>query len=90
VPAINNWSNYQFVVTAGATNTVLQFAFENDNYYFGLDDISVQPAPALSFRTVSATNNLIRFTWNSLAGLAYQVQSSTNSPEPAGAILAIP
>lgn len=78
VPAINNWSNYQFVVTAGATNTVLQFGFENDNYYFGLDDISVQPAPAPSFRTVSATNNLIRFTWNSLAGLAYQVQSLTN------------
>jgi subtilase family serine protease len=78
VPAINNWSNYQFVVTAGATNTVLQFGFENDNYYFGLDDISVQPAPAPSFRTVSATNNLIRFTWNSLAGLAYQLQYSTN------------
>jgi hypothetical protein len=78
VPAINNWSNYQFVLTAGATNTVLQFGFENDNYYFGLDDISVQPAPAPSFRTVSATNNLIRFTWNSLAGLAYQVQYSTN------------
>ena len=75
------WTKYLFVVTAASTNSVLQFGLEN-NYnnenYFGLDDISVQPAPAPTFRTVGATNNLIRFTWNSLAGLVYQIQSSTN------------
>ncbi len=78
MPAINNWSNFLFVVTAATTNSVLQFGLENDNYYLGLDDISVQPAPAPTFRTVSAANNLIQFTWNSLAGLAYQIQYSTN------------
>jgi len=81
VPSINNWTNMLFVVTAAATNSVLQFGFENDyshENYFGLDDISVQPAPAPTFRTVGATNNLIRFSWNSLAGLAYQIQYSTN------------
>jgi hypothetical protein len=78
VPAINIWTNMLFVVTAITTNSVLQFGLENDNYYFGLDDIAVQPAPAPTFRTVGATNNLIRFTWNSLAGLVYQIQYSTN------------
>jgi hypothetical protein len=78
VPEIDNWTNLIFIVTSISTNAVLQFGSENDNGYFGLDDISVQPAPAPSFRTVSETNNLIRFTWNSLAGLAYQVQYSTN------------
>jgi hypothetical protein len=78
VPEIDNWTNLLFIVTAISTNAVLQFGSENDNGYFGLDDISVQPAPAPTFRTVSSTNNLIKFTWNSLAGLAYQVQYSTN------------
>ena len=81
VPEIDVWTNYLFVVTATSTNSVLQFGLENDYYYenyFGLDDISVQPAPAPTFRTVAATNNIIQFTWNSLAGLAYQIQYSTN------------
>ena len=81
VPEIDVWTNYSFVVTAASTNSLLQFGLEN-NYangnYFGLDDISVQPAPAPTFRAVGATNNLIRFSWNSLAGLAYQVQYATN------------
>ena len=78
VPEIDVWANYSFVVTAATTNTVLQFGLQNVTTYFGLDDISVQPAPAPTFRTVGATNNLIQFSWNSLAGLNYQVQSSTN------------
>ncbi len=78
VPEIDNWSNYLFVVTATTANTALQFGLQNDNGYFGLDDIAVLPAPAPTFRTVAVTNNAIRFTWNSLAGLAYQVQYSTN------------
>jgi len=81
VPAITTWTNMLFVVTAATTNSVLQFGLENvysNGCYFGLDDISVQPAPAPTFRTVGATNNLIRFTWNSLAGLKYQIQYSTN------------
>jgi subtilase family serine protease len=81
VPVISTWTNMLFVVTAASANSVLQFELENNYYngcYFGLDDIAVQPAPAPTFRTVAATNNLIRFTWNSLAGLAYQIQYSTN------------
>jgi len=81
VPMISTWTNMLFVVTAASTNSVLQFGLEN-NYnngcYFGLDDIAVQPAPAPTFRTVGSTINSIQFTWNSLAGLIYQIQYSTN------------
>jgi hypothetical protein len=73
-----NWTNLLFIVTATGTNTVLQFGSRNDPYYFGLDDVSVQPIPAPSFRSVAQTGNSLTFTWNSLAGLAYQVQYSTN------------
>jgi Pro-kumamolisin, activation domain len=78
VPALNNWTNLQFIVTSTSTNAVLQFGLENDNYYFGLDDISVQPIPRPTIRSVALANNTIQFTWNSLSSLVYQVQTSTN------------
>jgi len=79
IAAINNWTNMQFIVTATATNTTLQFGARNDNYYFGLDDVSIQPIPNPAFRSLARTsNNTVALTWNSLAGIAYQVQCSTN------------
>ncbi|HUA68993.1 MAG TPA: protease pro-enzyme activation domain-containing protein, partial [Candidatus Saccharimonadales bacterium] len=59
VPEIDNWTNMLFAVTATDTNTVLQFGSENDNYYFGLDDIVVLPIPAPTFRAVAVANNAI-------------------------------
>jgi hypothetical protein len=46
----------------------------------GLDDVNVWPIPNPSFRSVAkmSNSNAVVFTWNSLAGLAYQVQYSTN------------
>jgi Pro-kumamolisin, activation domain/Viral BACON domain len=82
VPELDNWTNMLFVVTASGTNTVLQFGLENDNYYFGLDDIALLPIPTPTFRAVALTNNAIQFTWNSLAGLIYQVQYTTNLDQP--------
>jgi pro-kumamolisin-like protein/BACON domain-containing protein len=78
VPALNNWTNMLFIVTATGTNAALQFGLRNDNYYFGLDDIALQPIPTPTFSAVTATNHDIQFTWNSLAGLVYQIQYSTN------------
>ncbi|MGD0262730.1 MAG: immunoglobulin domain-containing protein [Verrucomicrobiota bacterium] len=37
------WTNLQFLVTASAASTSLEFHFENDDGYFGLDDVSVMP-----------------------------------------------
>ncbi len=68
------WTNMQFVVTATNTTSLLQFRFRNDQNAFGLDDVSVQPVPALMFQSVAQAGDAITFTWNAVPGLTYQVQ----------------
>jgi hypothetical protein len=74
------WTNLQFIVTATGSNTVLQLGEYDNPWYLGLDDVNVWPIPNPSFRSVAkmSNSNAVVFTWNSLAGLAYQVQYSTN------------
>ena len=43
IPALG-WTNLQFSVSATGTNTVLQFGFQDDASYLGLDYITVVPA----------------------------------------------
>ena len=82
-PPAFTWSNFQFTVVATLTNTVLQFAAENDPNYFGFDDVSVTPVPAVAFAGFAANSNTFQLGWNSLAGLNYQVQFKTNLAQPA-------
>jgi subtilase family serine protease len=77
-PPVLPWTNITMVVTATGTNATLQLDARNDPDGFGLDDVTLIPIPAPSFRTVTETNNLLQFSWNSLAGVAYQLQFSTN------------
>ena len=72
------WTNFNFVVTAIGPNSTLQFAFQNEPDYFGLDDVSVTPIPIPSFTAFSKMTNSLALTWNSLAGLAYRVEYKTN------------
>jgi hypothetical protein len=71
------WTNFQFVATASDTNTLLEFAAENDGNYFGLDDVSVTPVP-LALAGCYASTNGFQFSWPSRAGLNYLVQYKTN------------
>ena len=75
------WTNLQFVATATAASSVLQFAAENDPNYFGLDDVSVQRVPDVAFASFAIRTNQFQFRWNSLAGLNYQIQYQTNLTE---------
>jgi hypothetical protein len=77
-PPVLHWTNLTMVVTATDTNATLQFGAQNDPDGFGLDDVTLTPIPAPSFCAVTETNNLLQFSWNSLAGVAYQLQFSTN------------
>jgi hypothetical protein len=72
------WTNLLFIVTATGPGTVLQFGAQNNYSYLGLDDVSVAPLPATLFQSTVKTNGQIKFTWNALAGLAYQLQYKTN------------
>jgi hypothetical protein len=75
------WTNMQFIVSATAASTTLQFGARDDPAAFGLDDVSVQPITPPSYQSVTQSGGLINFTWSSLPGLVYQVQyTDTLSP----------
>ena len=73
-----DWTYYQFVVVATTNSTVLQFGFQNDYAFFGLDDVSVTSIPAPILQSVTRTNNAIGLTWSTVSGLVYQVQGSAS------------
>jgi hypothetical protein len=81
-PPAFGWTNLEFLVSATETNTVLQFAAENDYTFFGLDNISVTPLPPLGFSSVQQLTNTYEFTWDAMPGLVYQVQYKTNLLQP--------
>jgi len=77
-PPVLSWTNFQFVVTAADTNVFLQFAAENDANYFGLDDVTVMPVPPVGFGSATVNGSDLNLTWNSLSGLNYEVDETTN------------
>jgi len=85
----SGWTNLQFIVTATSSSTVLQIGERDDPWYLGLDDVSLTPIPAAVFQptTVTNTNNNLKFTWNAMTGLVYQVQFKTNLLQPNWAVL---
>jgi hypothetical protein len=74
----SGWTNLQFIVTATGPSSVLQFLFQDDNAYLGVDDVSAIPIPPPRFQPVTLSNGSIQLTWNSIAGLSYQVQYKTD------------
>jgi subtilase family serine protease len=70
----SGWTNLQFIVTATGPSTVLQFLFQDVPAALGLDDVSAVPIPTPVFQPVTLSGNSVLLTWNSLIGLAYQVQ----------------
>jgi hypothetical protein len=72
------WTNLQFLVTASAANTVLQFGFRDDPAYFGLDDISVTPVGAPVLRPLAKANATMQFALYTSVGTSYQVQYVSN------------
>jgi hypothetical protein len=77
-PPAFDWSNLVLYVTATSTNTTLQFGGRNDPNLFGLDDVTLISIPPPNPRISKASPNAVSLTWNSLTGLVYQVQYSTN------------
>lgn len=77
-PRAFGWTNYQYTVTASTDGTVFQIQAQNNPSFFGVDDISVTPiaAPAIAAMVQSASTTTL--TWNSTAGVKYQVQTSTD------------
>jgi len=85
-----SWTNVQLFVTAASLSTVLAFGFEDTPDYLGLDDIRGMPVPLPAFYAVQTTLGGLRFTWNTITGLTYQVQYKTNLFEPNWIVLGVP
>ena len=84
------WTNIQLLATAVSTHALLQFGFRQDVDAFGLDDIGAMMVPAPSFQSVTAVSNILSFSWNAWAGLAYQIQYTTNLNAPGWQNLSLP
>ncbi len=56
------WTNLQFTVVATTASTSLQFGFQDNPSYLGLDDISVV--------NIATGGNSAAYTWTTLAGVA--------------------
>jgi subtilase family serine protease len=77
-PPAFGWTNLVFIVSAPSSNSVVEFAAENDPNYFGLDDVSVTPIPPVAFQTSTSSSTGFNLSWNTGSGLTYQVQYKTN------------
>jgi subtilase family serine protease len=75
-----SWTNLQFIAAAAANNTTLLFGARNDNDFFSIDNVSVQPVPAPLFTQAAWSNGAVTLSWTALAGLACQLQYATNLP----------
>ena len=60
-PPANGWTNLQFSVTATGTTAIIQFGFQDDPTFLGLDDISLAPPVSVQF-TASPTNGTVPLT----------------------------
>ena len=81
------WNQWQFNVTATGAVTLIQFYFEDDPAYLALDDVSVtELLPSSSIATIAGfevgASKVPRLTWNTGAGLVYQLQYKTNLSQP--------
>ena len=77
--AILAWTQLKYVLAATGNSTTLQFQSQNNTYGFGLDDVSVLPLPSLQFSAVTTSGSSVTLSWNSLAGVGYQVQYSASA-----------
>ena len=76
------WTNLQFTVTATGAGSLLQFGFQDDPYYLGLDDITVKPVAAPHLRAIVQSPAAFKFTFDTSPGATYQVQYKTNLFQP--------
>jgi hypothetical protein len=76
------WTNLQYLVTAAGPSTLIQFGFRNDQSYFGFDDVSLLPVQTPAFQSMVQAENALNFSWNTQAGMTYQVQYATQLSPP--------
>lgn len=84
------YENMQFLALAPSTSTTLQFGNTDNSDYLALDDVSVLPVPMPMIQAVQQTGGTVQITWNSIAGVSYQVQYNPTLLNPQWANLGNP
>jgi hypothetical protein len=81
--AAASWTNIECLATASGTNSVLQFGFQDNFDFLGLDNINVveQFPPRITNVGISQSNVMLHGT-NGLSGQTYRVLMGTNLAEP--------
>jgi len=75
------WTNLKFIVSATASNSMVEFGFRNDPGYFGLDDISLSAIASPNLQLVSTgfdANGGFQLAVYAGLGQNYTLQTSTN------------
>jgi alpha-tubulin suppressor-like RCC1 family protein len=73
------WTNLEFTVSATTTNATLEFGFQNDPDYFGLDDISLAAVPGQPRLAVGGfSNGAFHLLVFGQVGQSYTVEGSTD------------
>ncbi|HTB85716.1 MAG TPA: protease pro-enzyme activation domain-containing protein [Candidatus Sulfotelmatobacter sp.] len=82
--ATKNWTNLQFTVTATDTASVLEFGFQDDPQFLGLDDVNVTPVanPKPDLLSVVNVPGAFHFNFSVTPNTTYQVQYTTNLAQP--------
>jgi alpha-tubulin suppressor-like RCC1 family protein len=76
--AFTGWTNIQLLLKASQTSTVLQFSFQDDSTWLGLDNIQLSPAePGLAGVGLAGEGVRINVA-NGMAGRSYQILSGTD------------
>jgi hypothetical protein len=88
-----SWKNLQFIVSATGSSTVLQFGFQDDPSYLGLDDVTVTPVypPSISTQPanqtiLSGSNVTFIVTAGGTSPLAYQWRKNGTNISNGGSI----
>ena len=78
----SKWTNLKFYVAATNSDSLLQFGFQDDPYFLGLDDISVKSVETPKIQTVTRTPVSFDFKFAASTGAFYQLQYKTNLAQP--------
>ncbi len=72
------WTNFQRLVTASTSSTLIQFGLQDDPSYLAIDDITVTSVANPSFKSTVKNTNSFKLTFDTTSGLKYQAQYKTN------------
>jgi hypothetical protein len=77
-----DWTNLQYVVSASAATSTLEFDFSELPGAFGVDDVTVEPSAEPYIQSVAVAGGAINLAWTSVSNVSYEVQGALSLSNP--------